>query len=195
MNGPRGPAVPRLNGYILLGISFAVFVEECHGNIASSTIIDCTIKRFSWRTLTWRLLSCHPLGCLSWAYLRGYSQHRQQTFSVLACGWAVAGGERQTITTSLWLTGATRVKHCSRFYVFLGAALYQARWPLWARIIHCAAQWVPEAAPSVIVVDDSAKKKAGRQIEGVGHYRNGAGSARQEYRTLRGLNFVGGSCG
>ncbi len=46
--------------------------------------------------------------------------------------------------------------------------------------------------PIVLIVDDSTKKKAGRQIEGVGHYRNGAGSARQEYRTLRGLNFVWG---
>jgi hypothetical protein len=39
-------------------------------------------------------------------------------------------------------------------------------------------------------VDDSTKKKAGRQIEGIGRCRNGAGSARQEYRTLPGLNFV-----
>jgi hypothetical protein len=115
-----------------------------------------------------------------------------QTFTVLAWGWAVSGGERQTITTYLWLTGATTVKHFSRFYEFLGGALYQARWLLWARIIRCAAQWVPDEAPIVIVVDDSTKKKAGRQIEGVGHYRNGAGSARQEYRTLRGLNFVWG---
>ena len=115
-----------------------------------------------------------------------------QTFTVLAWGWAVSGGERQTITTYLWLTGATTVKHFSRFYEFLGGALYQARWLLWARIIRCAAQWVPDGAPIVIVVDDSTKKKAGRQIEGVGHYRNGAGSARQEYRTLRGLNFVWG---
>lgn len=115
-----------------------------------------------------------------------------QTFTLLAWGWAVAGGERQTITTYLWLTGATRVKHFSRFYAFLGGALYQARWHLWARSIRGAAQWVPDEAPIVLVVDDSTKKKAGRQIEGVGHYRNGAGSARQEYRTLRGLNFVWG---
>jgi hypothetical protein len=115
-----------------------------------------------------------------------------QTFTVLAWGWAVAGGERQTITTYLWLTGATTIKHFSRFYGFLGGALYQARWPLWARIIRCAAQWVPDTDPSVIVVDDSTKKKAGRQSEGVDRYRNGAGSARQEYRTLRGLNFVWG---
>jgi hypothetical protein len=115
-----------------------------------------------------------------------------QTFTALAYGWAVASGERQTITTYLWLTGATRVKHFSCFYVFLGGALYEARWQLWARIIRCAARWVPEGAPIVLIVDDATKKKAGRQIEGVGHYRNGAGSARQEYRTLRGLNFVWG---
>ena len=115
-----------------------------------------------------------------------------QTFLVLAYGWAVAGGERQTITTYLWLTGATRVKHFSCYYRFLGGALYQARWHLWARIIRGAARWVPEGVPIILHVDDSTKKKAGRQIEGVGHYRNGAGSARQEYRTLRGLNFVWG---
>ena len=116
----------------------------------------------------------------------------EQTFTVLAYGWAVASGERQTITTYLWLTGATTVKHFSCFYRFLGGALYQSRWQVWARIIRYAAQWVPEGAPIVLIVDDSTKKKAGRQIEGVGHYRNGAGSARQEYRTLRGLNFVWG---
>jgi hypothetical protein len=115
-----------------------------------------------------------------------------QTFTVLAYGWAVASGERQTITTYLWLTGATTVKHFSCFYVFLGGALYQARWQLWAQIIRCAAQGVPAEATILLVVDDSTKKKAGRQIEGIGHYRNGAGSARQEYRTLRGLNFVWG---
>jgi hypothetical protein len=116
----------------------------------------------------------------------------EQTFTVLAYGWAVASGERQTITTYLWLTGATAMKHFSCFYRVLGGALYQARWQVWARIIRCAAQWVPAGAPIVLSVDDATKKKAGRQIEGVGHYRNGAGSARQEYRTLRGLNFVWG---
>jgi hypothetical protein len=116
----------------------------------------------------------------------------EQTFIVLACGWAVARGERQTITTYLWLTGATGVKHFSCFYRFVGGALYEARWSLWARIIRCAAQWAPAEAVIVVIVDDSTKKKVGRQIEGVSHYRNGVGSARQEYRTLRGLNFVWG---
>lgn len=115
----------------------------------------------------------------------------QQTFSLLACGWALAYG-RHTITTYLWVTGATTVKHFSRFYVFLGGPLYNARWQLWARIIRLAAQWVPNEDPMVIECDDSTKKKAGTHIEGVDRYRNGAGSARQEYRTLRGLNFVWG---
>jgi hypothetical protein len=116
----------------------------------------------------------------------------EQTFTVLAYGWAVASEERQTITTYLWLTGATSVKHLSCFYRFLGGALYQARWQMWARIIRGAAQWVSAEAVIVLSVDDSTKKKAGRQIDGVGHYRNGVGSTRQEYRTLRGLNFVWG---
>jgi DDE superfamily endonuclease len=114
-----------------------------------------------------------------------------QTFAVLAWGWAVTS-ERHTLTAYLWLTGAVTLKHYSCFYVFVGGALYKARWQLWARLIRLAAQWVPAEDPIVIVVDDSTKKKAGRHIEGVGCYRNGAGSARQEYRTLRGLNFVWG---
>jgi hypothetical protein len=50
---------------VALGISFAVFVWECHGNIAFSKIVDCIVKRFSWRISPWRLLACHPLGFLS----------------------------------------------------------------------------------------------------------------------------------
>lgn len=121
-----------------------------------------------------------------------FTTSSKQTFTMLAYGWAVASGERQTITTSLGLTGATSVKHFSCFYRFLGGARYEARWQLWARLIRWAARWVPEGAPIILLVDDSTKKKAGRQIEGVGHYRHGAGSARQEYRTWRGRNFVWG---
>jgi hypothetical protein len=113
-----------------------------------------------------------------------------RTFTVLAYGWAVASGERQTITTYLWMSGATEEKHWSCFYRFLGGALYTVRWLLWGRVIRRAAQWVPATEPIQVIVDDSTKKKAGRQIEGVACYRNGAGSARQEYRTLWGLNFV-----
>jgi hypothetical protein len=112
-----------------------------------------------------------------------------QSFSLLACGWALAT-DRHTITTYLWLTGASAVKHFSQFYVFLGCPLYTKRWQLWGAVIRLAAQYVPEDEVLRVVFDDTTKKKAGTHIEGLGRYRNGAGSARQEYRTLRGLNFV-----
>ena len=112
-----------------------------------------------------------------------------QTFLSLACGWALAT-DRHTITTYLWLTGATAVKHFSRFYVFLGCPLYHKRWQLWGAVIRLAAQFVPEGEVIRVSFDDTTKKKAGAHIEGLARYRNGAGSARQEYRTLRGLNFV-----
>jgi hypothetical protein len=112
-----------------------------------------------------------------------------QTFSLLACGWALAS-ERHTITTYLWLTGATKLKHFSRFYVFLGGSLYTVRRQLWARIIAHTDTQVSQDEPIVLAIDDFTKKKAGRHIEGLDRYRNAAGSARQEYRTLRGVNFV-----
>jgi DDE superfamily endonuclease len=112
-----------------------------------------------------------------------------QTFTSLACGWALAT-DRHTITTYLWLTGATTVKHFSRFYVFLGCPLYHQRWQLWGAVIRLAVQFVPAGAVIRVIFDDTTKKKAGTHIEGLARYRNGAGSARQEYRTLRGLNFV-----
>src|SRR6266699_3635526 len=90
----------------------------------------------------------------------------------------------------MWLTGATAVKHFSRFYVFLGCPLYHQRGHLWGAIIRLAAQFVPEGDVIRVSFDDTTKKKAGTHIEGLARYRNGAGSARQEYRTLRGVNFV-----
>jgi hypothetical protein len=112
-----------------------------------------------------------------------------QTFTTLACGWALAT-DRHTITTYLWLTGATAVKHFSRFYVFLGCPLYQQRWHLWGAVLRLAASLVPAGEVLRVSFDDTTKKKAGTQIEGLARYRNGASSARQEYRTLRGVNFV-----
>ncbi len=112
-----------------------------------------------------------------------------QTFTSLACGWSLAT-DRHTITTYLWLTGATTVKHFSRFSVFLGCPLYNTRWQLWGAVIRLAAQYVPEGEVIRVIFDDATKKKAGTHSEGLARYRNGAGSARQEYRTLRGLNFV-----
>lgn len=111
------------------------------------------------------------------------------TFTYLACGWALAR-DRHTITTNLWLTGATAIKHFSGFHVFLGCPLYERRRQLWGVVIRQAAQLVPDGEVIWVIFDDSTKKKAGCQIEGIDRYPNGAGSARQAYRPLRGLNFV-----
>ena len=110
-------------------------------------------------------------------------------FTYLAYGWALASG-RQTITTYLWGSGAAQVKHFSRYYAFLGQALYQRRYALWARVIRCGASLVPAGAVIHVRLDDATMKKTGRHIQGAAHYRNGAGTARQEYRTLWGINLV-----
>src|SRR5882672_1470839 len=111
------------------------------------------------------------------------------TFTYLAYGWTLASG-RQTITTYLWGSGAAQVKHFSRYYAFLGHALYQRRTHLWARVICAGASLVPAGTVIEIRLDDATMKKTGRHIQGAAHYRNGAGTARQEYRTLWGLNLV-----
>ena len=112
-----------------------------------------------------------------------------QNFTYLAYGWALAYG-RQTITTYLWNSGAAQVKHFSRYYAFLGGALCHHRYQLWARVIRCGASLVPAHAIIEVRLDDATMKKTGRHIQGAAHYRNGAGTARQEYRTLWGLNLV-----
>jgi hypothetical protein len=112
-----------------------------------------------------------------------------QNFTYLAYGWALACG-RQTITTYLWGSGAAQVRHFSRYYAFLGGALSQRRSALWARVIRFGASLVPEPGIIAIRLDDAIMKKNGRHIQGAAHYRNGAGTARQEYRTLWGINLV-----
>jgi len=112
-----------------------------------------------------------------------------QNFTYLAYGWALACG-RQTITTYLWGSGAAQVKHFSRYYAFLGGALFHRRAQLWARVIRCGGALGPAKAIIEVRLDDATMKKTGRHIQGAAHYRNGAGTARQEYRTLWGINLV-----
>ena len=88
-----------------------------------------------------------------------------QSFAFLACGWALTT-DRHTITTYVWLTGATTVKHFSRFYVFLGCPLYTQRWHLWGAVIRQAARFVPEGEVIVVAFDDTTKKKAGTPYRG-----------------------------
>ena len=98
------------------------------------------------------------------------------TFTVLAYGWTMAGGDAADDYHVLWLSGATEEKHWSCFYRFLGGALYYGALVALGADHPRAAQWVPATEPIRVVVDDSSKKKAGRQIEGGAYYRNGAGS-------------------
>lgn len=119
----------------------------------------------------------------------GLSPPSWHNFTSLASGWALASG-RQTITTSLWGSGAAQVKHCSRSSAFLGHALSQRRSHLWARVLRCGPALVPVDAVIDLRLDEATMKKTGRHIQGAAHSRNGAGTARQAYRTLWGINLV-----
>jgi hypothetical protein len=183
----------------VLVISFAIFhpswvfnLKKCHGNLNSSKMSYATFKTLLLEDIAVDTFLHSSFGTVVMTLFQGlFTAPSWQTFTSLACGWALAG-DRHTITTYLWLTGATAIKHFSRFYVFLGGPLYNKRWQLWGAIIRLAARFVPEGETIRVSFDDTTKKKTGTHIEGLGRYRNGAGSARQEYRTLRGLNFVMG---
>ena len=113
----------------------------------------------------------------------------QQSFMILACGWALTRS-RHTVSNYIWLSGGAAVKHFSRFYGFLGGPFYQVRETVFARIINRAAPLVPTDEPIRLIFDGTTRKKCGRNIQGAHRYRNEAGTARQEYRTLWGLHFV-----
>ena len=118
-----------------------------------------------------------------------------QTFTVLAYGWAVASGERQTITTYLWLTGATTVKHFSRFYTFLGGrAVPGALAAVGADHPLRGAVGTAEGTPIVLHVDDSTKKKAGRQIEGWATIATVRARRAKNIARCAGSTLCGGSC-
>lgn len=60
----------------------------------------------------------------------------------------------------------------------------------WEKVIVLSVSFIDPKKPIRIRVDDGTRKKNGRHIEGASYYRNGAGSAHQEYRSLWGLNWV-----
>jgi DDE superfamily endonuclease/Archaeal putative transposase ISC1217 len=163
---------------------------KCHGNLNSGKMSHLQGQTLFLEDIAVDTFVHSSFGTVVMTLFQGFfSTPSWRTFTYLACGWAFAS-DRHTITTYLWLTGASAVKHFSRFYVFLGCPLYNKRWHLWGAVIRLAAQFVPEGEVIRVSFDDTTKKKAGTHIEGLARYRNGAGSARQEYRTLRGLNFV-----
>jgi hypothetical protein len=118
-----------------------------------------------------------------------FTKPSRQNFLTLALGWTFALG-RHTIATYLWRAGATALKHFTRYYVFFGTAFHSNQDLLFRQVIRLAATYVPEGRPIRVIFDETTCKKSGSKIEGASSYRNGAGTARQEWRTLYGVNFV-----
>ena len=112
-----------------------------------------------------------------------------QSFLLLAQGWSLAGSQH-TITTYLRLSGAVNYKHFSRFYAFFSAPFYKVADQLWVELIRLSDALLAPDEVLYVQIDDGTRKKNGRCIEGAAYYRNGAGTARQEYRNLWGLNWV-----
>jgi hypothetical protein len=163
---------------------------QCHGNLKSSKMSHLSGQTRLLEDIAVDTFMHSSFGTVVMTLFQGlFPTPSWHTFTLLACGWALAT-DRHTITTSLWLTGAAAVKHFSRFSVFLGCPLYHRRWHLWGAVIRLAAQFVPAGEVIRVSFADTTKKKAGTHLEGLAHYRTGAGSARQEYRTLRGVHCV-----
>lgn len=120
-----------------------------------------------------------------------FTKPSQQTFLLLALGFVLSSG-RHTIANYLWRAGACAYKHFTCFYVFLGGPFYERLDWLFVSVIALAERHVPDDEAIRVRFDATTSKKTGRSIDGASAYRNGAGSARQEYRTLWGLNFVVG---
>ena len=118
-----------------------------------------------------------------------FTKPSRESFLLLSLGFVFAF-TRHTVAGYLWRAGATAFKHFTRFYVFLGAPCYARLDRLFERVIMRAIGHVPEDELVRVRFDETTTKKTGRKIEGCSSYRNGAGTARQEYRTLFGLNFV-----
>ncbi len=120
-----------------------------------------------------------------------FTKPTQQTFLLLALGF-VLSSSRHTVANYLWRAGACAYKHFTCFYVFLGGPGYDHLDGLFVSVIRLAERHVPEGMAIRLRFDATTSKKTGREIDGASAYRNGAGSARQEYRTLWGLNFIVG---
>ena len=163
---------------------------KCHGNLNSGKMSHRPGQTLFLEDIAVDTFVHSSFGTVVLTLLQGFlSTPSWPTCTSLACGWACAS-DRHTLTTSLWRTGATAVKHFSRFSVFLGGPLSHHRWHLWGAVIRLAAPLVPAGEVMRVSFDETTQKKAGRHLEGLARYRHGAGSARQAYRTLRGLHGV-----
>lgn len=118
-----------------------------------------------------------------------FTRPSQTVFLLLAMGFLLSS-VRHTVANYLWRSGACLFRHYTRFYAFLGGPFFCEMDGLWRAVIRRAARQVPEGEPIRVRVDETVCKKSGQEIEPADTYRNGAGTARQEYRTLWGICFV-----
>jgi len=118
-----------------------------------------------------------------------FTKPSQTVFLLLAMGFLLSSVQH-TVANYLWRSGACLVRHYTRFYAFLGGPFVCEMDGLWRALIRQAAQQVPPGEPIRVRVDETVCKKSGEEIEPADTYRNGAGAARQEYRTLWGICFV-----
>jgi hypothetical protein len=163
---------------------------QCHGNLNSSKMSHLPRQPLSLEDMAVDTCGHSSCGTVVMTLFQDiFTVPSWHPLPSLACGWALAT-DRHTIPTSVWLTGAATVKPFARCYVFLGCPLYAHRWPLWGAGMRLAAQCIPEGAVIRVSCDATTKKKAGRHSEGLARSRNGAGSARQAYRTRWGVHCV-----
>ena len=98
---------------------------KCHGNLNSGKMSHLQGQTLFLEDIAVDTFVHSSFGTVVMTLFQGFfSTPSWRTFTYLACGWAFAS-DRHTITTYLWLTGATAVKHFSRFYVFLGVSPLQ----------------------------------------------------------------------
>lgn len=123
-------------------------------------------------------------------YLAGrFTRALQTVFLLLTLGF-VLSPVRHTVADYLWRSGACLIHHFTRFYAFLGGPLFCEMDALWHAVIRLVEVKVPDGALICLRVDETVCKKTGSKFEPADRYRNGAGTARQEYRTLWGICFV-----
>jgi len=120
-------------------------------------------------------------------FVKRFTKPTQTVFLLLALGF-VFSSVRHTVANYLSRSGACLACHYARFYAFLGGP-FSGRWAVSGER-RSDRQLGRFQRPIRVWVDETVCKKSGEKIEPADTYRNGAGTARQEWRTLYGVCFV-----
>jgi hypothetical protein len=123
------------------------------------------------------------------AFQDNLSRPSQESLLLLALGWVMTGKQHR-LAAYVWHAGASEFKHFSCFYSFLERCIYPRLDAFWCQVIIAAGKWIPAGEVVVVQFDDTTRKKSGREIEGTSYYRNSSAAAKQERKSLFGLNFV-----